>query len=172
MEQGVPLVMVSRRKVVSTDASNKGWGALCSLWSKGEGSLNINCLEMLAVCRALYAYLPDLKGHHVLVRSNSIIVVAYINHQGGLSFWRALARFGGHCHHKLVQHRYRAIGSFLQHCTYQWQCNNTALLKKASVIGEKVVFPICVLNKRCSTCSRISGNRGYDSNRVRLFLLL
>ncbi len=50
-----------------------------------EGSLHINCLEMLAVCRALHAFLPDLKGHHVLVRSDSMIVVAYINHQGGLS---------------------------------------------------------------------------------------
>ncbi len=91
MEQGVPLEMVCRRKVVSTDASNMGWGALCEgrpafrLWSKEERSAHINCLEMLTVCQALHAFLPDLKWQHILVRSDSMTVVAYINHQGGLS---------------------------------------------------------------------------------------
>ncbi|KAL0165985.1 hypothetical protein M9458_037829, partial [Cirrhinus mrigala] len=79
------------RKVVTTDASNKGWGALCDgnpafgLWSKAEEGFHINCLEMLAVCHALCAFLPDLKRHHVLIRSDSMIVVSYINRHGGLS---------------------------------------------------------------------------------------
>ncbi len=92
MKQGVALGMVCRRKVVSTDASNTGWGALCEgkptfgHWSKEESRLHIyNCLEMLAVCRAFHTFLPDLRGHHVLVRSDSMIMVSYINHQGGLS---------------------------------------------------------------------------------------
>ncbi|KAI2647798.1 hypothetical protein H4Q32_031262 [Labeo rohita] len=82
---------LSLRKVVTTDASNKGWGALCDgnpafgLWSKTEEGFHINCLEMLAVCHALCAFLPDLKGHHVLIRSDSMTVVSYINRQGGLS---------------------------------------------------------------------------------------
>ncbi len=41
-------------------------------------------LEMLAVFFALKAFLLALKGHHVLVRSDSMTVVAYINRQGGL----------------------------------------------------------------------------------------
>ncbi len=63
------LGMVYRRKVVSTDASNLGWGALCDsklafgLWSKKEGHLYINCLEMLAVCLGLRTFLSDLRGH-------------------------------------------------------------------------------------------------------------
>ncbi|KAL0164048.1 hypothetical protein M9458_039801, partial [Cirrhinus mrigala] len=82
MERGVPLGMVCRRKVVTTDASNTVWGALCDgkpafgLWTKAETGININCLEMLAV---------HLKGHHVLVHSDSMTVVSYINRQGGLS---------------------------------------------------------------------------------------
>ncbi|KAL0177284.1 hypothetical protein M9458_026178, partial [Cirrhinus mrigala] len=54
-----------------------GWGALCDgkpafgHWLKEEFYLHINCLEML--------------GHHFLVRLDSLAVVSYINHQGGLS---------------------------------------------------------------------------------------
>ncbi|KAL0172543.1 hypothetical protein M9458_032854, partial [Cirrhinus mrigala] len=90
-KRGVPLGLVCRRKVVTTDASNRGWGALCDgspafgLWSKAEEGFHINCLEMLAVCHALCAFLPDLKGHLVQVRSDSMTVVSYINRQGGLS---------------------------------------------------------------------------------------
>ncbi len=55
-----------RRKVVTTDAFNKGWGALCEgkptfgLWSEEESGLHLNCLEMLAVCQACQFFLP---GH-------------------------------------------------------------------------------------------------------------
>ncbi len=61
MEQGVPLGMVCRRKVVSTEASNLGWGG--------------------AVRRqtGLSTFLPDLRGHHVLVSSDSMTVVSFIN---------------------------------------------------------------------------------------------
>ncbi|KAL0195159.1 hypothetical protein M9458_008731, partial [Cirrhinus mrigala] len=47
-------------------------------------SWHINCLEMLAVFRALKYFLPDLRDRHVLVRTDSTAVVYYINHQGGL----------------------------------------------------------------------------------------
>ncbi len=91
LKQGVTMGLIHRRKVVSTDPSNTGWGALCEgrptfgSWSDAEGRLHINCLEMTAVCRALQTFLPDLKGHHVLVRSDSMTVVSYINRQGGLT---------------------------------------------------------------------------------------
>ncbi len=90
LKQGVILDTAHRRKVVMTDASNKGWGALCKgkptfdIWSKEESGLHINCLEMLAVCQACQFFLPDIRGHHVLVRSDSRYVLSYINHQGGL----------------------------------------------------------------------------------------
>ncbi len=58
MEKGVDMGLVHTRKVVTTDASNTGWGALCEgkptfgHWSKMESGFHINCLEMLAVCPA------------------------------------------------------------------------------------------------------------------------
>ncbi|KAL0148359.1 hypothetical protein M9458_056339, partial [Cirrhinus mrigala] len=81
MERGVPLGVVCRRKVVTTEASNTGWGALCDgklafgLWTKAQEGIHINCLEMLAMCRALHFFLPDL----------NMTVVSYIKCQGGLS---------------------------------------------------------------------------------------
>ncbi len=90
-EKGVAMGLVHTRKVVMTDASNTGWGALCEgkptfgHWSKTESGFHINCLEMLAVCRACQFFLPDLIGRHVLIRSDNMSVVSYINHQGGVS---------------------------------------------------------------------------------------
>jgi hypothetical protein len=89
-QEGVTMGTISRRKVVFTDASNLGWGALhkgtpaSGLWLSAEQSLHINCLEMKAVGLALNAFLSSLRGHHVLVRTDNMSVVAYINHQGGV----------------------------------------------------------------------------------------
>ncbi|KAI2664298.1 Transposon Ty3-G Gag-Pol polyprotein [Labeo rohita] len=82
--------MVQKGRALGFGLQKEGvGGALCDgspafgLWSKAEEGFHINCLEMLAVCHALCAFLPDLKGHHVLVRSDSMTVVSYINRQGG-----------------------------------------------------------------------------------------
>ncbi len=90
LKQGVILAQKHRRKVVTKDASNKGWGALCEgkstfgLWSEEELGMHINCLEMKAVCNACQFFLPDIRRHHVLVRSDSRSVMSYINRQSGL----------------------------------------------------------------------------------------
>ncbi|KAI2645216.1 DNA polymerase II large subunit [Labeo rohita] len=100
MKRGVPLGMVCRRKVVTTEASNTGWGALFNgkpafgLWSKAEEGIHINCLETLAVCRAYQFFLPDLKGHDVLVSSDSMTVVYYIK-SPGRTFLKAPLHSGG-----------------------------------------------------------------------------
>ncbi len=66
-------------------------GTLCDgkpafgIWSKKDGHIHINCLEMLAVYLGLRTFLSDLRGHHVVVRSDSMTVVSYINRQGCLS---------------------------------------------------------------------------------------
>ncbi len=64
LKRGVTLDTAHKRKVVMTDASNKGWGALCEgklifgLWAEVESTLHINCLEMLAVCQACHTGTP------------------------------------------------------------------------------------------------------------------
>ncbi len=75
MKKGVAMGLVHTRKVVTTDASNTGWGALYEgkptfgHWSKAERRLPHQLLGMLAVCRAWQFFLPDLIGRHVLIRS-------------------------------------------------------------------------------------------------------
>ncbi len=45
-------------------------------------SWHINCLELRAVHLALECFLPDILHRHVLIRADSMTVVAFINHQG------------------------------------------------------------------------------------------
>ncbi len=83
-----------RRKMLTTDASLTGWGAvLDGRPAQGirRGHLlewHINCLEMMALFRALKYFLQQLRGYHVLVRVDNTAVVSYINHQGGLRLRR------------------------------------------------------------------------------------
>ncbi|KAL0195548.1 hypothetical protein M9458_009120, partial [Cirrhinus mrigala] len=83
LNQGPVLGAPCRHVSLATDASLTGWGAVMSGRS-ARGLWHINCLEMLAVFRALKYFLPDLRDRHVLVRTDSTAVVYYINHQGGL----------------------------------------------------------------------------------------
>ncbi|XP_051959970.1 uncharacterized protein LOC127627568, partial [Xyrauchen texanus] len=86
----VPLQQVSRCVLVTTDASKLGWGAVCNgraaagRWNRGPLHWHINCLELLAVFLALQKFLPLTRNKHVLVRTDSTTVVAYINRQGGV----------------------------------------------------------------------------------------
>ncbi|XP_073720453.1 uncharacterized protein [Misgurnus anguillicaudatus] len=90
LSQGLMLGAQYRRVTLTTDASLTGWGATMGshlahgLWGARQLSWHINCLEMMAVFYALRCFIPHLRGHHVLVRTDNTSVVAYINHQGGL----------------------------------------------------------------------------------------
>ncbi len=87
---GVPLEQVYRHAVVYTDASAKGWGAtfnglaVSGVRTGPQLHWHINCLELLAVHLALNRLKRRLRGEHVLVHTDSIVTVAYINRQGGL----------------------------------------------------------------------------------------
>ena len=86
LQQGSLIGRVSCHKVVSTDASLRGWGALCEgaavrgVWTPAQCRLHINHLELLATLLALKHFRPVLTG---LIRTDNTTVVSYINKQGG-----------------------------------------------------------------------------------------
>ncbi|KAI2654497.1 ORF V: Enzymatic polyprotein [Labeo rohita] len=113
LRSGVPLEQVSRRIVVTTDASKTGWGAVCNgqaasgVWTGPRLLWHINCLELLAVLLALKRFRPLVQGKHVLVRSDNTATVAYINHQGGVRSFR-MSRLARHLW-LWSQHRLRSL---------------------------------------------------------------
>ncbi len=87
LSQGPVLGASFSHKMLTADASLTGWGAIegrssQGLWKDHHLLWHINRLEMLAVFLSLKNFLADLRGHHVLVRSDNTSVVSYINHQG------------------------------------------------------------------------------------------
>ncbi len=86
---------------------------------KEKSGLQINCLEMLAVCQACQFFLTDIRGHHVLIRSYSRSVVSYINHQG--------------C---LVSKRLCTLANNL----LVWAQNNLRSLKARHIVEEQCLF--------------------------------
>ena len=76
-------------KMITTDASNQGWGGnlghqiVQSSWSNAEKQLHINYLELEAVVLTVRKFLPQLVNQSVLIRSDSSNVIQYINRQGG-----------------------------------------------------------------------------------------
>lgn len=86
---GVRLGAVTRREVVTTDASNHGWGGVWNgrgaqgVWRPPWLGRHINLLELQAVFLTLQFFLEEIRGRHLLVRTDNTTVVAYINHQGG-----------------------------------------------------------------------------------------
>ena len=89
LSKGRPFVDDKPSALVTTDASNDGWGATwgskstSGLWSFQERSLHINALELLAVRRAILTWANDLKGHNVTVLSDNSTTVSYLNRHGG-----------------------------------------------------------------------------------------
>ncbi|XP_074492936.1 uncharacterized protein LOC141768506 [Sebastes fasciatus] len=97
LTQGVPLGnLPSRRTLVSTDTSMTGWGAVWEgrmargVWKPPWDTEHINVLELRAVHLAFRAFLPFIRGRHVLVKSDSSAAVYHVNHQGGTKSLRCL----------------------------------------------------------------------------------
>ena len=101
--QGQPLHPLRHTLQLFTDASNEGWGAHLGdytakgLWSKPEGTLHINLLELKAVLLALKQFEHLCWNQTILVCTDNTTVVSYINKEGGMKsgslctlFWRLL----------------------------------------------------------------------------------
>ena len=75
--------------VITTDASNIGWGAVLNetsiggRWSEHEAHNHINFLELLAASHAVKSFCKDKTNVHVQVRSDNSCTIAYIRNMGG-----------------------------------------------------------------------------------------
>ncbi|KAI2648125.1 ORF V: Enzymatic polyprotein [Labeo rohita] len=146
LRSGVPLEQVSRRIVVTTDASKTGWGAVCNgqaasgVWTGPRLLWHINCLELLAVLLALKRFRPLVQGKHVLVRSDNTATVAYINHQGGVRSFR-MSRLARHLW-LWSQHRLRSLRA--SHIPGEANCVADSLSRQVSLGGEWRLHPQAV----------------------------
>ena len=84
----VPLSPPTPTLTIWTDASDSGWGGASSLndeiwgvWSQAEVSHHINAKECMAVLRVIQCIRPP-KASALLVRSDNMVAVAWINRQG------------------------------------------------------------------------------------------
>ena len=75
--------------VVTTDASETGWGASLGsrrtggYWNLSERLFHINVLEVMAIEFCLRSYVNDLRNKSVLIRTDNTTAMAYVNHMGG-----------------------------------------------------------------------------------------
>ena len=87
--QGLPFAPTPPAHILTTDASEAGWGAHCghlrtqAPWSATEAKWHINRLELLAVQKALYTFRDYLRDSHVQVLTDNTAVLWHINKQGG-----------------------------------------------------------------------------------------
>ena len=77
-------------EVITTDASNLGWGAVYKdqtsggQWDLEEEKMHINVLELKAVFFALKSFLANAHNKHIQIKTDNTTTVAYINNFGGV----------------------------------------------------------------------------------------
>ena len=89
LEVGKPFLPPVPSLTILTDASKMGWGAVLDrdkaqgLWGEKDKSQHINVLEMRAIQHALLIFKEKIQKETVLIKSDNLTVVSYINKQGG-----------------------------------------------------------------------------------------
>ncbi|CAC5376712.1 unnamed protein product [Mytilus coruscus] len=87
--KGRSLHQWSANITITTDASKTGFGGhmkgqiFQGKWTETQQSLHINILELDEVHRTVQHFLPQLQGQNVLIKSDNMTVVQYVNKQGG-----------------------------------------------------------------------------------------
>ncbi|KAM4690422.1 uncharacterized protein WCC33_017807 [Rhinophrynus dorsalis] len=88
LTQGRPLTEPPKQ-ILTTDASCQGWGGVWNqksvqgVWSDQEQKLHINSLELLAIWKSLLHFQKELASQAVLIRSDNVSAVQYLQNQGG-----------------------------------------------------------------------------------------
>lgn len=86
---GRSIITATPDLVLTTDASNEGWGAVCQEirtggnWAVSELELHINAKELLAAFLGLKAFVRSKSHILVHLRMDNISAVAYVNRMGG-----------------------------------------------------------------------------------------
>ena len=79
------IVQTNPDLILTTDASNTGWGAVCEgqqtggLWSVEEQRSHINYLEMKAVLFGLQSLCSNVTDKHIRIQSDNTTTVSCIN---------------------------------------------------------------------------------------------
>ena len=95
LSQEMHFTLPSTTVTLTMDASMEGWGSHCrlpgstmalysALWSRPECQLHINVLELQAVCTTLLQLEQEIFSQTVLIESDNMATVSYINKQGGV----------------------------------------------------------------------------------------
>ena len=86
---GSPMRSPAPTLFLTTDASKKGWGAVCESqrtngrWSDSERTQHINVLELKAAFLALKSFLKNQSHKVVCLRMGNTSAVAHVNNKGG-----------------------------------------------------------------------------------------
>ena len=117
--------------ILTTDASNQGWGPICEetssggFWNCEEQRNHINYLELQALLLRLQSLCVDCSGKNILVQSDDTSTVSYINAMGGIkSFtmqWHSnhvmgLVHMSQHLTH-LEHYKSQQNGHYLKRCS-------------------------------------------------------
>ena len=97
LSQRMPFTFPNTTITITMDASIEGWGSQCivpglgtalfsNIWSVDKHQLHINVLELRAVCLTLLHLEQDVNGQSILIESDNMATVSYINKQGGVVF--------------------------------------------------------------------------------------
>ena len=84
-----PVYIPDYSVVITTDASNLGWGAIFNgqsiggRWSKEESNMHINELELLAIFLGLQSFLSNSAVSHARIQCDNATAVSYVNNFGG-----------------------------------------------------------------------------------------
>ena len=86
---GRSLIAHNTSLTIETDASTKGWGAVCNgvrtggPWSPQERTMHINCLELLAAHLAVKCFAKNKTNLTIHLKMDSVSALSYINKLGG-----------------------------------------------------------------------------------------
>ena len=83
-----PISRPNPSKVIQSDASKLGWGAVCGTqksggrWAPGESEEHINYLELFAAFLALKTFYNRDNNTHIQLQLDNTTAIAYLNNMG------------------------------------------------------------------------------------------